>query len=271
MTRRCADWSATPLSSCAKSSRRAWGAAAATAVALALTGCTPASGGSATTTLDVFVAASLADVVGTVAEDFEAQHDGVRVRLSPGGSSNLVAQVLAGAPADVVVTADERTMERLTADADLGAGSPVPVASNTLTLVTPADNPAGITSLADAAGSRLVVCAPQVPCGDAALRLADLAGVTLRPVSEETSVTDVLAKVTSGEADAGLVYTTDARAGLAAGRLQELPVPGAEEIVNRSMAVSLEGPDAELARAFVETLTGEQGRAVLKEAGFGAP
>lgn len=226
---------------------------AALACALLLTACwaVPGSttsgsapGGHDTVTLDVFVAASLAGPVGELAADFQAQHDGVRVRVSSGGSSDLVAQVLAGAPADVLVTADEHTMSRLTGDPQSPAvGTPVAIATNTPALVVPADNPAGITSLAGAAGSRLVICAPQVPCGDSALRLADAAGVTLRPVSEEASVTDVVAKVTSGEADAGIVYATDAHRGVSAGTLRELPVPESAQIVNRALGVVL-GADA---------------------------
>ena len=250
--------------------------AALTGVALAgvaLTGC--ALGDDGETTLDVFAAASLARAVAQVAEVFEAAHDGVRVRVSPGGSPDLVAQVLAGAPADVVITADERTLARLLADDharhDLGIGDPVVVATNTPALVTPADDPGRIGSLSDAATARLVVCAPAVPCGDAAARLAAAAGVVLAPVSEETSVTDVLAKVTSGEADAGIVFRTDALAGVAAGTLREVPVDGAGDVVTRAPAVTLGGPEAALARAFVDTLTGPEGRRVLREAGFGAP
>jgi len=238
--------------------------------ALLLTGCS-ATPGDTGTTLDVFVAASLAGPVARIAEDFEAAHPGMSVRLSPGGSSGLVAQALAGAPADVVVTADERTMARLTGDPDLAGDAPVAVAANTPTLVVPADASDRVATLADAATSRLVVCAPQVPCGDAALRLAAAAGVTLRPVSEEASVTDVLAKVASGEADAGIVYATDARPAVAAGTVREIPVPGAASVINRALAVALDGPDAALARELVAALTGERGQALLREAGFGAP
>lgn len=224
-------------------------------------------------TLDVLVAASLADVVGKVADQFEADHPGVSVRLSSGGSSDLVAQAIAGAPADVVVTADERTMGTLTADDQVHADKPVVIATNTPVLITPGDDSGGVGSLAQAATSRLVVCAPQVPCGDAALRLAELEGVTLKPVSEESSVTDVLAKVVGGEADAGIVYATDARA--AAKRdpqsVRVVRVPGSAAVVNRYPATAIDGDDAATARAFVKALTAKPAQAVLREAGFGAP
>ena len=99
------------------------------------------------------------------------------------------------------------------AKAGLVAGAPVNFASNTLTIVVAPDNPKGITSVADLArpGLNVVVCAPQVPCGAATRRIETRPAVSLTPVSEESSVTDVLNKVTSGQADAGLVYVTDAR------------------------------------------------------------
>ena len=93
-------------------------------------------------------------------------------------------------------------------------GEPVNFATNTLTIVTPPGNPEGITSFADLAkpGTQVVVCAPQVPCGSATEKVEKATGVTLAPVSEESAVTDVLGKITSGQADAGLVYVTDAKA-----------------------------------------------------------
>jgi molybdate transport system substrate-binding protein len=208
--------------------------------------------------------------------ELEGQHPGVRVRVSVGGSADLVTQVVQGAPADVLATADEATMARVTSDPALGAATPTVFATNTPVLVVPGENPAGLETLAEAGrpGVRLVVCAPSVPCGAAALRLAEAAGVVLHPVSEELQVTDVLAKVTSGEADAGVVYATDAARALAhdPGSVRVVDVPEAAGIVNRYPVTVLEdSPDADLARAFVEALTGPAGRAALAEAGFGAP
>ena len=139
-----------------------------------------------------------------------ADHDGVKVEFNFAGSSDLVAQIQQGAPADVFASADEANMEKLTAD-DLQGSDPQTFASNTLEIAVPPGNPAGIESFQDLAedGLNLVICAPEVPCGAATQTVAESAGVELKPVSEEQSVTDVLAKVTSGEADAGLVYVTD--------------------------------------------------------------
>ncbi|MCY1159557.1 MAG: modA [Citricoccus sp.] len=254
--------------------RRALSALAAVS-ALATTGCTggPAAQDSPAgdVTLTVFAAASLSDVFEEIGEDFEAEHPGVTVRFNVAGSSGLVQQITAGAPADVFASADEPTMARAVS-AGAVSGEPRPFASNVLTLVTPPDNPAGITSLADAAaeGVDLVVCAPQVPCGSATATLAGDAGLALDPVSEESSVTDVLGKVTSGEADAGLVYVTDAtRAGEA---VHTVDPDRARSAVNTyPIATLADSERAGLAEAFVEHVLGTQGQEVLRHAGFGHP
>ena len=219
--------------------------------------------------LTVFAAASLHDAYEEVAAAVERDHPQVEVSLSFAGSSDLVAQVLAGAPADVLATADEATMRRAV-DGGAVAGEPIVVAENHLALVVPAGNPARVTGLdASLDEAALVVCAPQVPCGAAAQQLAALEGVTLRPVSEESAVTDVLDKVTSGQADAGLVYSTDA-AGTDA--VETIAVPGADRVVNRyPVAVVAGAHDPALAALWVRTLTGEQGRAILADAGFTLP
>ncbi|WP_110182633.1 molybdate ABC transporter substrate-binding protein [Nocardioides solisilvae] len=241
------------------------------AVVLVAAGCGAAGDGGTGgdgTELTVFAAASLAGPFEQVAETFEAEHEGVRVRLSLAGSSDLVAQVEAGAPADVLATADEETMQRLV-DADLADGDPVPFAANRLQLAVPPGNPAGVRSLADLArpGLALVLCAPEVPCGAASARLAGAAGVTLSPVSEERSVTDVLAKVTSGEADAGLVYATDV---LAAGDAVEGIALADEGVApNVYPVVPVAGADEPgLAADFVALLTGPTGQRALADAGF---
>jgi molybdate transport system substrate-binding protein len=156
-------------------------------------------------------------------------------------------------------------------DADL-ATSPQVFATNTLQIAVPPDNPAGITGLQDLArpGVRLVVCAPEVPCGAAAQQLAAAAGVELQPVSEEQAVTDVLGKVRAGEADAGLVYVTDV---LAAGdEVRGIDVPQAATVVNAYPVAPVTGSDqADLAKEFVELVVGPAGQDVLADHGFGTP
>ncbi len=221
-------------------------------------------------TITVLAAASLTDTFTELAETFEDENPGAEVELSFAGSSDLVAQIQGGAPADVFASVDEANMEKLTAD-DL-VGEPVLFATNTLVIVTPADNPAGVASYADLgrADVDVVTCAPQVPCGSATQRLGEAAGFQVAPVSEEQSVTDVLNKVVTGEADAGLVYVTDAAG--AGDDVEAIEVPEAADIVNRyPIAVTSGSEQPDLAQAWVDLVTGEAGRDVLGAAGFGLP
>jgi molybdate transport system substrate-binding protein len=221
--------------------------------------------------LTVYAAASLTSTFTELAERFEADNPGVTVALSFAGSSDLVAQVISGAPADVLASADLATMDQLTAE-DLQGSEPAVFATNTLQIATPPDNPGEVSELADLAEEDLavVVCAPEVPCGAAAVAVAEEAGVTLAPDSEEQSVADVLGKVRAGEADAGLVYVTDVIA--AAGDVLGIDVPEAAAVVNDYPIATVAGSDAgDLAQEFVELVLGEQGRQVLADAGFGTP
>ncbi|WIG17759.1 molybdate ABC transporter substrate-binding protein [Kocuria rosea] len=239
------------------------------ALGLGATGC--GTGGDPATVLDVHAAASLTGTFTELAERFEAQHPGVEVSLSFAGSSTLVQQLTEGAPADVLATADERSMAGAVA-AGLVDGEPEVFATNVLTVVVPAGNPAGVASFRDLAepGVQVVVCAPQVPCGAARERVQEFSGVRLSPVSEEGSVTDVLGKVVSGQADAGLVYATDARS--AGDAVEVVEVPQAAQAVTRSPVAALaDSEEPELARQFTELVAGDRGREVLAGAGFGAP
>jgi molybdate transport system substrate-binding protein len=246
-------------------------AAAGTALALCVALVAACGEDDPDSTLTVYAAASLTAAFTEIGEEFERRHEGVEVEFSFSGSSDLVAQLQEGAPADVFASADQANMDKLTAD-DLHAGDPQPFASNTLEIATPPDNPAGISTFADLGedGVRVVVCAPVVPCGAAAAQAQEATGVRLRPVSEEQSVTDVLGKVTSGEADAGLVYVTDVTG--AGDAVEGIAFPESSEIVNTYPIVALEdSDDPGLAEAFVALVMGDEGRAVLEQRGFGAP
>jgi molybdate transport system substrate-binding protein len=229
------------------------------------------SGGDGDTTLTVYAAASLTKTFTEIGKEFEEQHQAVKVEFSFGGSSDLVSQIQQGAPADVFASADEANMEKLTGD-DLQADDPVDFASNTLEIATPPGNPAGIASFADLAkdGVNIVVCAPEVPCGAAAAKAEAATGVTLHPVSEEQSVTDVLAKVSSGEADAGLVYVTDVKG--AGDAVEGVTFPESGDIVNTYPIVALkDSKNSGLAQDFVDLVTGDTGQSILEEAGFAKP
>ena len=223
------------------------------------------------TTLTVYAAASLTKTFEQIGTEFEKEHDGVTVEFSFGGSSDLVAQLQEGAPADVFASADTANMDKLTAE-DLQSDDPQNFASNTLEIATPPDNPAGIASFADLAkdGVRVVVCAPEVPCGAATEKAEEATGVTLSPVSEEQSVTDVLGKVTSGEADAGLVYVTDVTG--AGDAVNGVTFPESSDIVNTYPIVALEdSKNADLAQDFVDLVLSDTGQGILEEAGFAQP
>jgi molybdate transport system substrate-binding protein len=228
-------------------------------------------GGDKTTTMTVYAAASLTATFEEIGKKFEAEHDGVKVEFDFGGSSDLVTQIQEGAPADVFASADTATMDKLV-DADLAGDDPESFATNTLEIATPPDNPAGVASFQNLAkkGLQLVICAPEVPCGAATKTMADNLGVTLKPVSEEQSVTDVLAKVTSGEADAGVVYVTDVTA--AGDAVTGVTFPESGDVVNTYPIAPVEGTDAEdLADDFVEFVLGDTGQGILADAGFGQP
>ena len=256
--------------------------AAAGLIALVLSGCASAAPAARDTSpsaseaalegdITVFAAASLQATFTELAESFESENPGTEVALNFAGSSDLVTQLEAGAPADVFASADSTNMTKLTA-AGLTEGDPVDFATNILEIAVPPDNPAGITDFADLAGPdvKLVVCAPQVPCGSATAAVAAAAGVTLAPVSEESSVTDVLGKVTSGNADAGLVYVTDVTA--AGDAVEGVEFDESAEVVNTYPIVLLkDSASADVAAAFVDYVTSRAGADVLQSAGFGAP
>ena len=222
-------------------------------------------------TLTVFAAASLQTTFTEIGRQFEDANPGVTVTFSFAGSSDLVTQISEGAPADVFASADEANMTKVT-DQSLTAAGAVDFAANVLEIVTPAGNPAGIASFADLAEPdvKVVVCAEQVPCGSATKSVEDFTGVTLTPVSEESSVTDVLGKVTSGEADAGLVYVTDVTS--AGNQVTGVEFPESSHAVNTYPIAALEdAADADLAAEFVTFVGGAEGQQVLQDAGFGAP
>lgn len=229
------------------------------------------SSGSPSKTLTVYAAASLTSTFTEMGKHFEDDHKGVKVRFSFGGSSDLVAQIQQGAPADVFASADTANMDKLTAE-DLVDGDPVSFATNTLEIAVPRDNPAGVTSLKDLANPRtkVVVCAPEVPCGSATRKVEQASGVTLKPVSEEQSVTDVLNKVETGEADAGLVYITDVQA--AGDKVGGITFPESSSAVNTyPIAVVAGGKNKDLAHQFVDLVTGPDGQQILAGAGFAKP
>lgn len=238
-----------------------------------LAGCGSGAGGSGAggeRTLDVLAASSLAESFQALADSFEESHPGVTVRLVLESSATLATQVTEGAPADVLATADQQTMQGAV---DAGAAEdPQLFATNELVMVTPADNPGRVQSLSDLESPDVsyVACVETAPCGALAADLLARDHVDAQPRSLEVDVKAVLAKVTADEADAGLVYATDARA---AGKdVQTFPVPGAEQQRNPyEIAVVDQSDDPGLAGEWVDLVTSPAGQQVLTAAGFGPP
>jgi len=241
------------------------------AAAVLLAGC--GGGGSsappAMRTLTVSAAASLTTVFGDLEKQFEAANPGVDVVLNLGASSTLADQIVNGAAADVFAAASPATMKTVT-DAGLAAGTPVVFTTNKLQIAVATGNPKGVTGFADLnkAGVITVVCAPQVPCGAAAEKIEKATGITLTPASEEPDVKSVLSKVTSGNADAGLVYVTDVKD--ADAMIDGVSFPEADKAINDYPIAALKNSgEAELAGKFVELVRGPEGQRALRTAGFG--
>lgn len=241
-------------------------AAALTALALALTGCS--GGGDDSETIHVFAAASLTETFERIGADFEADHPGADVEFNFAGSSSLAAQIEQGAPADVFASASPVNMDSVVEAGH--AEDPVTFARNRLVIAVPAGDPAGIASLSDLADPalRVAVCAAAVPCGAAAETALAEAGIELTPATYESDVKATLAKVTLGEVDAALVYRTDTLA--ADDEVEAVDFPEAAAAVNDYEAAALDGAGAPAAE-FVAYLGSEAALAVLIDAGFEAP
>lgn len=221
-------------------------------------------------TVTVLAAASLSEVYGELADRLEAEHPDLEVDLQFGGSATLARQVVSGAPADVLATANAETMQ-VAVDAGEVTG-PFVFARNRLALVVPPGNPGRITGLADLARPELVValCGPEVPCGAVSAALLRSAGVTAAPDTLEQDVKAVLTKVVLDEVDAGLVYRSDV---VAAGpRVQEIGVPESDRAVTEDLVAVLRASRNPAAAAeFVERVLSPEGQAVLRDAGFELP
>jgi len=245
---------------------------AAGAAALALTASLTACGGNDAATPDhhvlrVLAASSLTDVFTGFEKTFEAAHPGVDVQLSFGSSTDLAAQAADGAPGDVLATADHDSM---VSAGDVALDHDDEFATNVLVIATPAGNPQHIASLADLVGKTWVRCDPDAPCGKVADKVLAAQHVTAQPASNEPDARSTLDKVVSGEADAGLVYATDAKS---AGKdVTAVAIPGADQAMAQYYISALkQTTDATLAADWVSLVTGADGQAALAKAGFGKP
>ena len=224
-----------------------------------------------TGTLVVFAATSLTKAFDKIGSQFEAANPGLTVKFNYNGSSSLATSITQGAPADVFASAAPSNMKTVT-DAGDAASTPKDFATNTGEIMVEKGNPKHITSVSNLANSAIktVVCAPAVPCGQVATAIFKNAGVTVKPVSEETNVGGVVTKVTLGEADAGIVYVTDVKAN--EGKATGVTIPANQNDVTSYPIAELKGaPNPTAAAAFISYVLGSQGQAVLASFGFQPP
>ncbi|MBL8097704.1 MAG: molybdate ABC transporter substrate-binding protein [Anaerolineales bacterium] len=250
-----------------------------------LTGCAPASStpivDSEPQTLVVFAAASLTDAFTEIGNNFQNANPKVNVTFNFAGSQALRTQIEEGAPADVFASASGKEMETLITNSFVVQSASQFFLSNKLIVILPADNPTGIDSLEDLANSgiKIVLAAEEVPVGNYARQSLDLMNskfgadfkdkVLANVVSNEDNVKQVVAKVQLGEADAGIVYTSDA---VAAPELQTIEIPSELNVIAKyPIAPLVESPNVDVAEAFITYVLSDEGQAILKKWGFGSP
>ncbi|MFC9862136.1 MULTISPECIES: molybdate ABC transporter substrate-binding protein [unclassified Streptomyces] len=226
------------------------------------------SSGAPKADLTVLAASSLTDVFKTAGAAYEKEHPGTKVTFSFAGSQELAAQVKQGAPADALVTADTKTMDGLKSD----TGAPTVIAKNRLVIATGKGNPEKVENLKDLADPKLkvVLAAPEVPVGRYSQQILDAQKIDVKPVSQEPNVRAVLSKVELGEADAGLVYRTDAAT--ATDKVEAIDIPDAQNAVASYPAATLKtSKHSEAATAFVAWLSTPEAQKILAAAGFQKP
>ena len=219
----------------------------------------------------MFAASSLTEAFTAIGEAFVDENPATNVRFNFAGSGDLVSQIMQGAPADVFASADDSNMSTLT-DAGENAGAPVVIARNTYAIIVETGNPTGITGLDDLGNRDLIVvlCADTVPCGKGAATILGNAGVAVIPRSFEEKVKGVVTKVTTGEADAGIVFVTDVNA--AGDTADGVAIPADVNVItNYPVVVTKQAPNAATAQAFIDFVASDAGSAILASFGFLAP
>lgn len=232
-------------------------------------------------TLTVFAAASLTDAFQTIGKTFEAAHPGVTVTLNFAGSQTLRTQIEQGARPDVFASANTKEMNTLVDDGMVDKNAPQIFLNNRLVIIVPIDNPAGLQNPEDLAkpGIKLDLAAEDVPAGNYSRQALDLMNtgfgdgfkdkVLANVVSNEEDVKQVVAKVQLGEADAGLVYSSDA---VAAPELPTIEIPDNLNVIAKyPIAPLVNAPEPELAAQFVAFVLSPDGQDILRKWGFVSP
>ena len=230
-------------------------------------------------TLTVFAAASLTDAFTELGQVFEIENEAGQVVFNFAGSSQLAVQLREGAVADVFASANEMQMMTAVSAKRIQANTVQPFATNQLSLIVPADNPANITNLADLAnpGVQLVLAVPGVPVRDYTDALLQTLPsdfqdkVYANLVSEGQNVRQVVAQIALGEADAAIVYRSDVTPSVAES-VQQIPLPEAQSVLAiYPLAIVDDAPQPELAQQFIDFILGTEGQAILTKWGFGSP
>ena len=229
-------------------------------------------------TLNVFAAASLTDAFTEIGKKFEVANPGVSVTFNFAGSQALRTQIEQGAPADVFASANKTEMDTLVTGSYVATDAPQVFLNNKLVLILPAKNPAELAKLEDLAkpGIKLVLAAEEVPVGKYARQALDQMNgqfgsdfkdkVLANVVSNEDNVKQVVAKVQLGEADAGIVYTSDA---VAASDLKTIEIPVELNVIAKyPIAPLIKSANPDLATAFIDFVLSPEGQNILQKWGF---
>ena len=222
---------------------------------------------SASGPVTVFAAASLTESFNNEKTTLQTEQPGLSLTYSFAGSGTLVTQIQQGAPADVIATADTATMQKL-AEAGL-VESPTVFAHNKLEIAVAPGNPKNIKTLADLARSdvTMVLADPSVPAGKYAAQVLQKADVTVSPKSLEADVKSTIARVTSGEVDAAIVYVTDVNA--AGSKVTGVEIPDAQNaIADYPIAIVKATTHHDAAAAFVDAIVKGSGQYALQQSGF---
>jgi molybdate transport system substrate-binding protein len=222
--------------------------------------------------INVLAASSLTKAFTALATEFEAAHDGAKVKLNFASSSTLAEQIQSGAPADVFASADQKNMQKLQ-DAGAVTGTPNVFAKNQMEIAVEPGNPKQIAKVADLAKAGLIVvlCAAEAPCGKYADQLLEQDKVTLTPKSREIDAKSTLTKVQTGDADAAIVYVTDVKG--SAGKVDGVEIPTGQNVVaTLPIAALKDAKNAALAKAWVDFVTSSANEQTLQDQyGFLAP